>query len=107
MVTIAAPVLFINVFICFSPHKLRQPYHHKKGITLYFTFLLYSAYPAKPSSRTFSSLRILFEIIAGYIRKITKEIKEPSTNGMDRNRKIVALYMGWRTMPYRPVSMTV
>ena len=32
---------------------------------------------------------------------------EFSTNGMERNIMIVAVYIGWRTMPYRPVLMTV
>ena len=30
---------------------------------------------------------------------MTSENAEPSTSGMERNSAIVALYMGWRTMP--------
>ena len=28
-----------------------------------------------------------------------KEMYEPSTSGMERKRVMVAVYMGWRTMP--------
>ena len=35
-----------------------------------------------------------------------KEISEPKIKGMDRNNIIVAEYIGCRTIPYNPVSIT-
>ena len=35
-----------------------------------------------------------------------KEINEPKIKGMDRNNIIVAEYIGCRTIPYNPVSIT-
>ena len=58
------------------------------------------------ASRIFSSFLSRFTMMAGYARKMAKESKDPSTRGMDKNRMMVALYIGWRTMPYSPVSMT-
>ena len=34
--------------------------------------------------------------------KIIKELTEPNTSGIDKNKTSVALYMGCRTIPYRP-----
>ena len=77
-----------------------------KGINLYFTFFLYSKYPFSPCSKTCSSFLILFTIIIGYNRKIKNENSEPSTNGIDKNNKIVEEYMGCLIIPYNPVSIT-
>ena len=76
------------------------------GITLYFTFFLYSEYPSNPCSSTCSSFLILFTIITGYTRKIKNENSEPSTNGIDKNNKMVEEYIGCLTIPYNPVSIT-
>ena len=80
--------------------------YQMNGITLYFTFFLYSKYPLSPSSNTFSSFLILFDIITGYIRKIKNENSEPSTNGIDKNNKIVYKYIGCLIIEYNPVSIT-
>ena len=71
------------------------------GTTLYFTFFLYSEYPFNPCSNTCSSFLILFDIITGYIRKIKNENSEPSTNGIDKNNKIVDKYIGCLTTEYK------
>lgn len=76
------------------------------GINLYFTLFLYSEYPSNPRSSTCSSFLILFTIITGYARKIKNETSEPSTNGIDKNNKIVETYMGCLTIPYSPISIT-
>lgn len=80
--------------------------HQIYGMILYFTLFLYSAYPFNSFSRTASSFLILFAIITGYARKTTKDIIEPSTKGAERNKRIVTPYIGWRTIPYNPVSTT-
>ena len=40
------------------------------------------------------------------MRKIKSETSEPSTNGIDKNNKIVEAYMGCLTIPYNPLSIT-
>ena len=56
-----------------------------------------------------------FEVLKPYIKpgiktieldKITKEYMEPSMTGMDKNKSKVTLYIGCRTIPYSPVSIT-
>ena len=42
----------------------------------------------------------------GYIKKITKDIIDPSIKGIDKNNKIVTIYIGCLTIPYIPVSTT-
>jgi len=74
-------------------------FHHIKGMSLYLTFCLYSRYPVSSFSRKASSLMILFAIISGYVRKMTKDIGEPRMTGIEQNRMRVALYMGCLTMP--------
>ena len=41
-----------------------------------------------------------------HIKKIIKDIIEPSTNGIAKNNRIVAIYIGCLTIPYSPVSIT-
>ena len=65
------------------------------GINLYFTISLYSEYPFSPCSSTCSSLLILFTMITGYTRKIKNENSEPSTNGIDKNNKMVELNLAF------------
>lgn len=36
----------------------------------------------------------------------TSDGSEPSVSGMARNIRIDAAYIGWRTTPYSPVSIT-
>ena len=39
-------------------------------------------------------------------KKITNEIIEPKINGIDKNKNIVAVYIGCLTIPYKPFSIT-
>ena len=45
-------------------------------------------YPSNSFSNTSSSFLILFAIINGYTKKIINDIKEPKTNGINKNNKI-------------------
>ena len=51
---------------------------------------------------TRKKLRYLDEYMLG----IKKESSEPSTSGIDKNKRSVAKYIGCLTMPYSPVSTT-
>lgn len=71
---------------------LSETFYHMNGISRYFTFFLYSIYPARPSSRTFSSLRIRTTIAAGYSKKTTNEILQGPPNFF-RGTQIVFLFL--------------
>ena len=47
-----------------------------------------------------------FEYISSVYIKIKNEYKDPNINGIAKNKISVAPYIGWRTTPYSPVSMT-
>ena len=64
------------------------------GMSLYFTFCMYSLYPVSPSSSTCSSFRMRLEMIGIYSSIIRKEISDPSTSGIARNRNSVLIYIG-------------
>lgn len=36
-----------------------------------------------------------------------REYSDPRISGMLRKSRVVAVYIGWRTIPYSPVSMTL
>ena len=75
-------------------------------MSLCFTFFSYSVYPGSPFSSTFSSFLILITITGTYKSMIRNASGDPSTSGIDMNRMTVLMYIGWRTIPYSPVSMT-
>ena len=74
-------------------------FYQMKGRRRYFTLRLYSAYPSSSDSRRDSSPLILFAMMRGYTRKIRNEYSEPRTRGKDRNRSMVAVYIGCLTIP--------
>ena len=76
------------------------------GIIRYLTLFLYSMYPSNSFSNNFSSFFILNIIRIGYTKKIKNDAKDPKTIGIDKNKIIVALYIGCLTIPYNPVSTT-
>ena len=58
------------------------------------------------ANKVIYAARAVEELGDDYKRKITNEIIEPKINGIDKNSKIVAPYIGCLTIPYKPVSTT-
>ena len=66
---------------------------------LYADLLPSPQYARSSFASSSSSFLMRAAIIGGYARNGINAMTEPSTKGMDINKRIVAKYMGWRTMP--------
>src|SRR5262249_41642572 len=89
------------------PERTAEPGYHTNGTRRCRTRFWYSVYPARSLARRRSSSRSR-QIRNGIMTAIgTSPQYEPSASGVPTRYSDPLAYIGWRTIAYGPVEMTV